>query len=124
MDLSEDGSRVVICGEINDPNIPGEIVSVETSYLTGGQGTPTTIYTSDQPIDCSISPNGSMVTTVLRNPSGIVNQDRVVAHTISLISLHFGTEPLGVEKLRHGLLTGNPMEWDTLSVGIDPVKVL
>ena len=33
MDISEDGSRVVICGGINNPNIPGEIVTVETSYL-------------------------------------------------------------------------------------------
>ena len=111
MDLSEDGSRVVICGEINDPNIPGEIVSVETSYLTGGQGTPTTIYTSDQPIDCSISPNGSMVTTVLRNPSGIVNQDRVVAHNLPDLS------PLWDRAIGGGEATAWAIDWEPNGMG-------
>ncbi len=111
MDLSDDRSRIVICGEIDDPNIPGEIVSVEASYLTGGQGTPTTIYTSDQPTDCSFSPNGSMVTTVLRNPSGIVNQDRVVAHNIPDLS------PLWDRAIGGGEATAWAIDWEPNGMG-------
>ena len=82
MDISEDGSRVVICGGINNPNIPGEIVTVETSYLMGGSGNPNSIYTSSMPTDCSLSPNGSVVVSTLRYWSQNQNQDRVVAYSI------------------------------------------
>jgi hypothetical protein len=87
MDISEDRSRVVICGGIDNPNIPGEIVTVETSYLMGGSGNPNSIYTSSMPTDCSLSPNGSVVASTLRYFSQNQNQDRVVGYSVPEMEL-------------------------------------
>ena len=111
MDLSEDGSRVVICGGIDNPNIPGEIVTVETSYLLGGNGNPNSIYTSYMPTDCSLSPNGSMVTTTVRNYQNTMNQDRVVAHSIPNL------EPLWDRAIGGSEATAWAIDWDTNGQG-------
>ena len=111
MDLSEDGSRVVICGGIDNPNIPGEIVTVETSYLLGGNGNPNSIYTTHMPTDCSLSPNGSVVATTLRNFQNNLNQDKVAAHSIPDL------EPLWERAIGGSEATAWAIDWDINGLG-------
>ena len=111
MDLSEDGSRVVICGGIDNPNIPGEIVTVETSYLLGGNGNPNSIYTTHMPTDCSLSPNGSVVATTLRNFQNNLNQDKVAAYSIPDL------EPLWERAIGGTEATAWAIDWDVNGLG-------
>ncbi len=67
LDSTIDGSRVVFCGDINDPNIGGEIVVADASYfIDGAPSNSAHVFTTEWGADCAISDNGTFVASLNR----------------------------------------------------------
>lgn len=67
VDITHDRSRVVFCGDIDDPNIGGEIVVADASFfIDGGASNSATVYPTDWGADCAISDNGTFVAGLSR----------------------------------------------------------
>ncbi len=67
LDSTIDGSRIVFCGDIDDPNIGGEVVVADASYfISGAPSNSAHVYTNEWGADCAISENGTFVASLNR----------------------------------------------------------
>ena len=67
LDITPDRSRLVFCGDIDDPNVGGEVVMADTHFFI--DGTPPNsahVYTNTWGADCAISPNGTFAASLSR----------------------------------------------------------
>ena len=67
LDITHDRSRLVFCGDIDDPNVGGEVVIADTRFFI--DGTPPNsahVYTNSWGADCAISPNGTFAASLSR----------------------------------------------------------
>ena len=67
IDITNDRSRMTFCGAIDDPNIGGEVVVVNTQFFIDGS-TPDSghVFTNGWGADCAISNNGTFVAALNR----------------------------------------------------------
>ncbi len=67
IDITNDRSRMTFCGAIDDPNIGGEVVVVNTQFFIDGS-TPDSghVFTNEWGADCAISNNGTFVAALNR----------------------------------------------------------
>ncbi len=67
LDITNDRSRIVFCGAIDDPNIGGEVVVADTQFfIDGNDPNSAHVYTTNWGTDCAISPNGTFATSLNR----------------------------------------------------------
>ena len=67
IDTTPDRSRIVFCGDIDDPNIGGEIVVADTAYFINGSSSNSAhVYSTSWGTDCAIANNGTFVASLNR----------------------------------------------------------
>ena len=67
LDINQDRTRLVFCGDIDNPNIGGEVVVADVQFFI--DGTPPNsayVYTNHWGADCAISDNGTFVAALSR----------------------------------------------------------
>ena len=90
LDITNDRSRMTFCGAINDPNIGGEVVVVNTQFfIDGSQPDSGHVFTNDWGTDCAISNNGTFVAALNRieGPSSGLYHDTVTGWDVQGSSL-------------------------------------
>ena len=67
IDITRDRSRITFCGDIDNPNIGGEVVVANTQFFIDGSSPDSAhVYTNDWGADCAISDNGTFVASLTR----------------------------------------------------------
>ena len=100
MDISDDRSRVVFCGFIDDPNIGGEVVVADTTHFTAGSSANSgSLFVTSWPTDCSFSPNGSVIAATGRHYDSTQGFNRDVVYGINAgnMSLYWTRNVAGSE---------------------------
>jgi len=100
LDISDDGSRVVFCGFIDDPNIGGEVVVADTTHFTAGTSANSgSLFVTSWPTDCSFSPNGSVIAATGRHYDSTQGFNRDVVYGINAgnMSLYWTRNVAGSE---------------------------
>lgn len=77
LDSTLDHNRLVFCGDINDPNIGGEIVVADTAFFIDGSfANSAHVFTNDWGTDCAISDNGTFVASLNRYYDSAIGANR------------------------------------------------
>ena len=108
MDVSDDRSLVVFCGDINEPSIGGEIVVADAAHFrTGSAANSSSVFTTSMSIDCAFSPNGSMVAAIERRWDDVQqgNRDVVVGWMADEM------DPLWTRNIGGSLATAWAIDW-------------
>jgi len=67
LDITHDRSKVVFCGDIDDPNIGGEVIVADVGFfIDDGPSNSAHVYPTNWGADCAISANGTFVAALNR----------------------------------------------------------